>query len=343
MRLLAILIGLTLIITQGAQAQVMLRAATFDPQGSPAAQGLQAFADTLRSCTNGQLYAEVFADGTFGRPRELVDQLINGSIDVAVVSASALQPYYQSAGILSAPLIFYNRRHWETALSGPVIKAIDDELANSAGLRVLGFMGGEQLGILSTSPITTPEDLEGQSIRVAGIDENIFKALGARPVQTAFTEVFTALRTGAIDATEATADFVTRTKAYEVASEFATSNHRILTDLLVMNSAGINKLSDDGRACLSRAAEAASSTGRDAVVSIEQAALAELSELGVVLRKIGNRPALFDRARGATSDIVSEFQAEKLYSLIMSSFTCPTWCGDSSCDDDECKACKVCE
>lgn len=343
MRLFVILTGLAALLVQSAQAQEQIRAATFAPQGAPAAQGLQAFADTFQSCTNDQSLVEVFTGGVLGRPQGLAEQLVIGNIDVAILPASALQQFSPSVGILSAPLIFNNRRHWEDALGGRVIDAVNDDLSNAAGLRVLGYLGGEELGILSESPIVKPEDLEGRKIRVAGIDETTFSALGAAPTQMASTEVYTALQSGAVDATETTADLVVRTKAFDVASKFAMSNHRISTDLIVMNAANMGALSDESRACLEEAAETASIIGRDAVVSQEQAALAELSELGVNLNRIENRPALFERASEATLQLVSELQAEELYNLIQSSFTCPSWCDDSTCDDDECKACQVCE
>lgn len=334
---------LAALFAQSAQAQDRLIAATFGAQGSPAGEGIQAFADIFQLCTNDQISVDVFADGSLGWPHELAEELVTGNIDVAILPASALQPFASSTGILSAPLVFYNRRHWEVALGGPVIRAINDDLADSTGLRVLGYLGGEQYGILSTAPITAPEDLEGRSIRVVGIVENTFEALGASPVPMAFAEIYTALATGTVDAAEATADFVVRARAFETASEFTTSNHRIDTDLIVMSIASIDALSDDARACLNEAAEKASIVGRDAAVSREQAALAALSEIGVGLHRIENRPALFERASAATWEFIDELEAEEFYGLILSSVTCPVWCGDRSCGDDECMACKTCD
>lgn len=343
MRLLFILIGFVALLTSSAQAQDRISAAASDRQDTPVGQGLQAFSDTLQSCTNGSIDVDVFTDGVLGSPIDIAIALQSGSVDIAILPASALQQFSSAVSILSAPLVFNNRRHWETALDGPVVEALDSDLNDAAGLRVLGFMGGEQYGILSTSPITTPEDIEGRNIRTAGIDVSTFEALGANPVPMAFAEVFSALQTGAIDATETTADVVVRTKAYEAAPEFTTTNHRIFTDLIVMSRLSFENLSDDVRICLSEAVETASKVGRDAVVSLEQAALAELTEIGIEVRRIENRPTLFEQASGVTSELVDELGANEVYELILSSVTCPTWCVNSTCDDDECKACKVCE
>lgn len=343
MRLASLYLILSALVAQAAQAQDLISAASFDGQGSPVGQGLRAFADTLQSCTNDSIEVEVFADGVLGSPQDLVIALQSGTLDVAILPASALQLFSNAAGILSTPLVFNNRRHWEDALSGPVVEAIDSELAESAELRVLGYMGGEQYGILSTSPIVTPEDIEGRKIRAAGVDAATFEALGANPIPMAFSEVFVALQTGVIDSTEVTANFAVQSKAFETAKEFATTNHRIFTDLIVMSRSSIDALSEDARACLREAAETASEVGREAVVALEQAAYSELSELGVELRRIDNRPAMFEGASDVTFEIARELGAEEVYELILSSFTCPAWCSDSTCDDDECRACRDCE
>jgi TRAP-type C4-dicarboxylate transport system substrate-binding protein len=140
-----------------------------------------------------------------------------------------------------------------------------------------------------------------------------------------------------------TASSAVQSKYYEVASEFATTNHRIFTDLMVINRSRLEELNDEARSCLMEAAEKASDVGRNAVVSLELTALTELAELGVAVRAIENRPALFEQAREVTLGLVNDQGAKEIYELILSSFTCPAWCDDSTCDDDECKACMVCE
>lgn len=343
MRFFAFLMGFAAVMVQSAQAQDEITVATAFQLETPVGQGLQAFADTLQACAGGSVEVEIFAGGALGSPQELAYGLQIGSIDMAIIPASALQQFSNSVGILSAPLIFNNRRHWEAALSGPVVELIDSELDDAAGLRVLGFMGGEQFGIASTTPITTPDDVVGLNVGVATSDEQTFVAFGANPVPMAFDDRIAALQAGAIDATEITADFVARRDVLDTTSEFTITNHRIFTDLIVMGSSTIDALSDDTRACLSEASETASEVGRNAVVSLERAALADLSARGVVVHRIDNRPELFTSAREVTSQIVSGLGAEELFAVILASATCPAWCDADTCDDDECKACEVCD
>lgn len=343
MRISSIIAFFIVSLGSAAHSQEIIRAASFGPQGTPVGQALEVFSETLQSCSNGSIEVEVFSGGTLGSPIDIPNLIQLGTIDVAILPSFALQQLSSAARIISAPLVFNNRRHWESALDGPVLEALDVELTAAAGLRVLGYMGGEQYGLLSTSPITTPQDIIGRTIRTANIDATTFEALGAKPVPMAFAEAFTALQTGLVDTTEISASSALQSKFYEVASEFVTTNHRIFTDLMVMSQSSIEGLNDETRLCLTEAVETASEAGRNAVASLESTALLELAELGVTVRPIENRPALFEQASEVTRRLVSAQGADEIYDLILSSFTCPAWCDDSTCGDDECKACQVCE
>lgn len=343
MRISLIFAVLLAILGSAVQSQEVIRAASIDRQGTPVAQALQVFSDTLQSCSADSIEVEVFSGGVLGSPIDIANQVQAGSIDVGVLPAFALQQFSTAASLISAPLVFNNRRHWRSALDGPVLEALDTELNEAAGIRVLGYMGGEQYGLLSTSPITTPKDIEGRNIRTAAIDVSTFEALGASPAPMAFAEVFTALQTGLVDTTEVTASLAVQSKYYEIASEFTTTNHRIFTDLLVMSRSSFEELNDEARSCLREAADSASNVGRNAVVSLELASITELTELGVAVRAIDNRAVLFEQASEATLGLVNERGANEIYELILSSFTCPAWCDDGTCDDDECKACKICD
>lgn len=345
MRSLFILLGFATLFAQGVQAQDKIRAASIYRLETPVGQALKVFAETFKSCTKDSIEVDVSAG--LENSQQLAMKVQNGIIDVAIMPASALQSFSNAAGILSAPFVFNNRRHWNAALSSSVVAAMDNQLADSVGLHVLGYMGGEQYGILSTSPIATPKDIEGRKIRTVGFDVatdvDTFGALGAEPVHMSFAEAITKLQTGDIDAAEATAGFVVRLEAFEADAEFTTTNHRIFTDLIVTGSSSIDALTDPARVCLSEAVEKASKVGREAVVSLEQASLAEFTELGIEVRRIDNRPTWFEEASEVTSTIVKKRGEKELYRLILSYATCPAWCDDKKCDDNECKVCKVCE
>ncbi|CAN0594316.1 unnamed protein product, partial [Laminaria digitata] len=96
MHLLLILAASLVCFVQSVQAQEVIKAASFAPQGSPVAQGLEAFAESLQACTNDQIVVEVFSDGSLGTPSELAEQVANGNIDLAVLPASALQEFSMS-------------------------------------------------------------------------------------------------------------------------------------------------------------------------------------------------------------------------------------------------------
>ena len=78
-------------------------------------------------------------------------------------------------------------------------KLIEDKL----GLKLLSvmYLGRRQLNLRTDKEIKVPADLAGIKLRMPGGESWQFlgKALGASPLPMAFTEVYTALQTGAID------------------------------------------------------------------------------------------------------------------------------------------------
>ncbi|MDW3117821.1 MAG: TRAP transporter substrate-binding protein DctP [Roseovarius pacificus] len=223
------------------------------------------------------------------------------------------------------------------------LKGLGRSLARHPGYAFL-VLWGAQYGILSSTPITVSDDFDGRDIRVVGPDTTVIAALGANPVPLAFSEIFLGLQSGEISAMEITAEGAVASKYFELATDFTATNHRIFTELLIMNGSRFDALDIEVRNCLKDTADAAAQFGRSVTVASEHEALTALSELGVELHRISDRPIMFDRVSKVRDDFVSELGGEYLYQLIASAAgTCPMWCSAETCDDEECEMCRICE
>ena len=77
------------------------------------------------------------------------------------------------------------------------------ELYNKYDMQLVGWWVYGQESLSSKTPITGIADLENWKFRSPpGMETKIFEKLGASPIVMDFTEVFTALETGIIDATD---------------------------------------------------------------------------------------------------------------------------------------------
>ncbi|MDW3117822.1 MAG: hypothetical protein R8G60_08545 [Roseovarius pacificus] len=71
MRILAIVILLSFILTQNALAEERLTVASFQESSSPSGRALASFSENMSACTKGSFNIEVFADGVLGSPFEV--------------------------------------------------------------------------------------------------------------------------------------------------------------------------------------------------------------------------------------------------------------------------------
>jgi len=116
----------------------------------------------------------------------------------------------------------------------------------------------------SEKNIMKPSDLAGVNLRMPGTDSWQFlgKALGASPTPLAFNEVYTALSTGAVDGQDNPLPTVVDKKFYEVTKQISLTSHLVDLNYIAFSKATWDKLSDDQKMTVQRAADAAAAYGR---------------------------------------------------------------------------------
>ena len=107
-----------------------------------------------------------------------------------------------------------------------------------------------------------------------------FKAVGANPQVLPFSEVYSALQQGVVDACEnPLSNFYTK-KFYEVQSDLTLSNHGYLGYLVVTNKIFWNKLNDQQKALISQAMKEATDYGNKLALQMDQDYLAKIKASG---------------------------------------------------------------
>lgn len=297
----------------------------------------------MESCTEGAVSIELFLNGILGPPRNNLTDVAQGALDLAIVPSQSLESTFKGIAALSIPFVFNNRRHWEVSLAGGAIDQLKEQIETSSNVRLLGFLGGEQFGLLSNSPILTLEDMQDRTFVTFGNFGQVFSAFGAQPVDMAFAEIFSGLSTGKIDASESTANLALMNKTFEAANDFTRTNHRIVTEFLIMNSNAFNNLSENQANCVLASAETATGYGKQAVINAEDAALSELSEAGIAIHSISDRELMFEMAKGLRNEYFFELEAAPVLEAIAAFIDCPNWCEMDTCDDTQCELCSFCE
>jgi TRAP-type C4-dicarboxylate transport system substrate-binding protein len=133
--------------------------------------------------------------------------------------------------------------------------------------------------------VTTPDDLAGVNLRMPGTDAWQFlgRALGASPTPMAFTEVYTALQTGAVDGQDNPLPTVVDAKFYEVTSQIVLTSHLVDLNYLAISKAVWDEMTPEQQAIVQAAADDAAEYGRQNQLAKEDELVAFLEEQGLTI------------------------------------------------------------
>ena len=205
---------------------------------NPQAQSLLYLSDNLYRATDGRYSIEVFPNEQLGNQADSLALVQAGALDMALVANPLIENIEPDFAILGAPFVYDSIDHQlRILLSGDL-----DELfatTQSSGFYVLAAYNlGPRNIYLRDGLIETPEDLDGQSIRVMQSDTMVqmMNMMGGVGTPMAQGDVYTAIQTGILDGAENNIITYLDLLQYEVAPYYIETNHLMIPDLLVVNN-----------------------------------------------------------------------------------------------------------
>ena len=183
-------------------------------------------ADAIKEYTKGYVEMQVYANGELAGERDSLEMMQMGTLDAGGVSSAPAGNFVKEMGILDAPFLYETDAHAYNVCTGEV-KDYLVEKSREQGLHLLGFFCIGYRNMISKDPINTVEDFKGIKVRLMENDLHVatFEELGALPTTMAYSEVYTALQQGTIDAAENTNQNLFTQKYYEVCKYVALTGH----------------------------------------------------------------------------------------------------------------------
>ncbi|MFV0406996.1 MAG: TRAP transporter substrate-binding protein [Propioniciclava sp.] len=266
-------------------------------------------AEMVAERSDGRITIEVFTDGVLGDELEMWESMQAGTLDMSVTSPGRISNFVPEYFVYELPYIFTDYAHRDAVADSPVGEKIDAILTEEAGIVVLGQMGGSARYLLTTDT-EAPDlaDIDGVKMRVqeAQIVVDTWTALGTLPVTVAYNETYTALQTGVVNAAENELSTFTTMKWYEPSNYLMLTAHSIGMRPLVISEATFSKLSESDQQLLREAGQEAALKAVEYERADEEAAFAELQELGITLVDLTDKQEWID----ATAPIRDNFAAE---------------------------------
>ena len=205
----------------------------------------------------------MFAQGT-----EL-EAISRGNLTMSIASAQELAQFFPEFSIFATGYVHQDAAHQVAVFNNPLMDPFKKKVEDELGVKLLSvmYLGRRHVNLRfprSEKDIKTPEDLAGVNLRMPGTDAWQFlgKALGAAPTPMAFTEVYTALSTGAVDGQDNPLPTVVDAKFYEVTKQIALTSHLVDLNYIAFSKETWDGLSPEQQIAVQRAADAAAAYGR---------------------------------------------------------------------------------
>jgi TRAP-type transport system periplasmic protein len=214
------------------------------------------FAKNVESRSNGTLKVMVYSNSTLANEDQIYEGLRNGTYEMGVMgiicqdrlpAVAALQLPFLFKDIAQARRALYDHDYGLQLTEGAAGIGVKMLRTNVNGLRIIS--GNRKLEKI--------EDFKGFKIRTANFKNmiHLFELLGCTVTPMAITEVFSALEQKVVDGCENPPVSMQTSGFYEVQDYLLMSNHTFSPDWLCVNLAFWNKLSQNQKDIITKAAD----------------------------------------------------------------------------------------
>lgn len=264
------------------------------------------FAEEVSARTDGRVEVKIFPNESLGKEIDLINGMQLGTVDLAITGES-LQNWAPKAALLAVPYAYKSLDHMTEVANGDIGQGIEAQIIERARIRPLTIMVRGPRNLTTNRPIKSPDDLDGLKMRVPNVPlfVDVWKSLGARPTPMAFSEVFTSLQNGTIDAQENPLALIKSASFNEVQKYVNKTEHVNSWIYIAMSEMTYGGLSADDQKAVLEAGKAAEKWHRANFDAMQSELEAELKEKGMTFVDV-DKAAFSAKAKAAVLANVSE-------------------------------------
>ena len=175
-----------------------------------------------------------------------------GNLDMANLAIFDFYNQVPSTKVLGAPFLFRDYAHMRSVYNGDLLAGLLAEIEEKTKVKILAFpyIGARHLGYKGDKKIMTPADLDGVKLRMPPGEgwQLVGRAMGATTVPVPFTEVYTALQTGAIDGQDNGFPATRSMKFDEVLNHIGKTAHLIAANEFTISLSKWNSMNSEQQA-----------------------------------------------------------------------------------------------
>ncbi len=294
----------------GENEKIVIRLSHANDPKDAFGQGATKFAELVKEKTDGQVEIDVYDRAQLGKPMDCIRQMQMGALEMSLIS-SELNDVEDTYKVFELPYLFRDRDHVIKVFTGPIGEKISKPLEEH-DLKVVGFLENGFRHITNNQrPIVVPSDLEGLKIRVpdSTVRVAMFREYGANPLSIAFSELYTSLQQGLIEAQENPYGNIWGNKLYEVQKYISESNHLFSPISIVIAKPYWDDLSPGIQEAMLEAAEETTIWQMNWAASQEEDWMKDMTDFGCEINKV-DQEAFFEASQPVYDQVLKDLPTE---------------------------------
>ena len=290
-------------------------------------KGSMRFAALMKERTGGAVNVQIFPNGQLGSEKDIVEQVRNGLIHMAVVGGTFVANIdgWGAMGVFAMPYILKAATEEEQLpifsrlARGPIMQEALAKAPSISGLRALDtnwFYGMRHL-TTGKKQVTKADDLKGMKIRTpdAPLARLPLASLGAAITPMSMQEVYSALQMGVVDGQENPINTIFTAKLYEVQKYITLTGHQTQNLCAIMNEKFYQSLSPELREIFEKTAVEAGDWQGELQVKVNKENLEEMKKKGNIVNTV-NRQEFAERTKNAWKEFEPQM-GKGLYEKIL--------------------------
>ncbi len=301
----------TLDMTMARDGQIILRLANNHVPDYPTSVACDYFAQLVEERTDGRIRILNYHSAQLGDEKSTVTQVMYGGIDLVRVSIALLAEYDPDLIALQMPYLYENEEHMWAVLDSEIGDSFLDGMQEIGVEGLCWYDAGARNFYTTEVPITRAEDLKGLKIRIqeSSFMADLILALGATPIEVPFDKVSMALKRQEIDGAENNFSSYISTGHSRYAKELVLDEHVRIPEVIVMNKAVFDKLTEEDREIIRQAARDSSVRQRELWNTQEQENREMVDRAGTVIRNVRDMQEFVEKVQPVYAKYGEDYQS----------------------------------
>lgn len=233
------------------------RSTDIHPDGYPTVDAVKFMGQELSKLTNGRHSIKVFNNSALGAEKDTIEQAKIGAIAMTRVNIAPMNNICAPTVVPTMPFLFRSKEHMRAVLDGPIGEEILKSCEAQGFIGLAFYDSGARSIYTVKKPIKSLADAKGLKVRVQQSDlwVSLLEAMGANATPMPFGEVYTALKTGLVDAAENNYPSYESSRHFEVAKYYSKTEHSMAPEMLLFSKKIWDGLSAEDQKALRQAAK----------------------------------------------------------------------------------------